>query len=60
MSGPGRNKISERKEVKVSCISFFQEVEWRPPRLTSGVSGAMEVGVSMDANSLSSVMKVVV
>jgi hypothetical protein len=36
----GRN----RKEVKVSCISFFQEVELRPSRwLSSGVTGAMEV-----------------
>jgi hypothetical protein len=44
MSGPGRNRISNRKAVKVSCISFFQEVELRPSRwLSSGVSGAMEV-----------------
>jgi hypothetical protein len=44
MSGPGWNRISNRKAVKVSCISFFQEVELRPSRwLSSEVSGAMEV-----------------
>jgi hypothetical protein len=58
MSGPGRN----RKEVKVSCISFFQEVELRPSRwLSSGVTGADgSQGVAMAAKSLSSVMKVMV
>jgi len=30
MSGPGRNRISNREAVKVSCISFFQEIELRP------------------------------
>jgi hypothetical protein len=30
MLGPHRNRIPNRKAVKVSCISFFQEVELRP------------------------------
>ncbi|CAK9216419.1 unnamed protein product [Sphagnum troendelagicum] len=60
-SGPGRNRISIRTEVKVSCVSFFQEVELRPSRWiirSLGSDGGQ--GVAMAAKSLSSVMKVMV
>jgi len=58
-SGPGRNRISIRTEVKLSCVSFFQEVELRPSRWiirSLGSDGGQ--GVAMAAKSLSSVMKV--